>query len=97
MSGFTVNQLIKRLEKLRDAGHGRKRVHVDTWSYENNLDANIMPVCGLGVSCVDMLDGDGAQALDSRGHEKTRNLVVLVGWGRSDSEGNISKEHPDAQ
>lgn len=90
--GFTVNQLIKRLEKLRDEGHGRKRVCVDTRSYENNIDANVMPVHGLGVEFIEMLDGDGFTAYDSRGNVRYSQPLVLVGERRANSEGDIVKE-----
>jgi hypothetical protein len=87
--GFTVYQLIARLEKLKSAGHGRKRVCVDRYSFENSLDAPIMNVHGIGVQCVPVMDDDGGTKYNARGEECTAHLVVLVGSRSANCKGEI--------
>lgn len=87
--GFTVNQLIARLQKLKDEGHGRKRVCVDRHSFENSLGADIVNVHGIGTQSVTVLDDDGCVKLNARGEECQSHVVVLVGANNADSKGDI--------
>jgi hypothetical protein len=92
IQGLTINQLHKRLGELISLGHGRKRIHVDTDSFKNNLDASICSVHGLGFQTVQILDDDGFCKIDSRGAHVEKPLITLVGICRSNSKGGIVEE-----
>lgn len=89
MSHMTVNQLKKKLERLVAQGHGRCRVVMDKLSFSPNDDATHLEVCGIGIENINLLDGDGFTAVDSKGREKSSNVLTIAGPCRCDEKGNL--------
>lgn len=85
-SAYTVNQLLKRMQSLKDAGHGRKRIVVDKESFAHNCESDgvtMLQLSGVGVEWVGHADGDGGTKYNKDGTESGSNVVVLVGDARS--------------
>jgi len=90
--GITVNALHKRLGKLIKEGHGRKTVCVAKTSFSHNCEIDgctILPVEGLGIEHIRIVDGDGGTALRKDGTERFRQTCLLVGDVAVDLKGNI--------
>ena len=84
--GYTVNHLIKKLQALKDAWHGRKRVVVDKESFTHNCESDgvtMLELSGVGIEWVGNADGDGGTKYNKDGTESGSNVVVLVGDSRS--------------
>lgn len=77
---ITLSALIKQLQKLEAAGHGRAKVAVDKESFwDGNGTFQICDVTGARASVVNLSDGYGFIEVDSRGQEKCRRMIVLDG------------------
>lgn len=79
---MTVNQLHKLLTKLIAQGHGRKAVYVDKASYRDNRESDgcvILPVYRGAMHTYRLFDDDGGIAYDSKGTERQRTSLVLIG------------------
>lgn len=91
MSSYTVDRLIKRLQALSAAGHGRKRVIVDKESFTHTCESDgvtMLPLSGVGIESVLNSDGDGGVKINKDGSESRSNVVVLAGDARS-SKGDV--------
>jgi hypothetical protein len=89
---MTLNQLIKRLQKLADAGHGRKRVCINKATFRHNLEGDGMvfhDVVGLGIQVVSVMDDDGGTKWRADGTEATSTIVVLAGGSGANSDGEL--------
>lgn len=89
---FTVAALHKRLGKLIEQGHGRKIVHVDKSSFQNNLEEDgcvIMEVAGLGVEWIRTIDGDGGTKYRSDGTEAGQTVLILAGCAGANMNGDL--------
>lgn len=79
---MTVNQLQKLLLKLIAQGHGRKTVYVDKSSFRDNRESDgciILPAYRAALQTYRLFDDDGGQAFDSKGVERQRTSLVLIG------------------
>jgi hypothetical protein len=92
---MTITELHKRLGKLIQQGHGRKKVCVWKTSFQHNCEADgvvILDLAGLGMMQVPQDDGDGCIRINQDGTESTRQCLVLVGDVQADSKGDIVEE-----
>lgn len=80
---MTVNQLIKHLEAIKDAGHGRKPVCIDKGDFGHVLEDD--GCCILDIETVSeprfvyTSDDDGGTKENADGSESGRMTVVLGG------------------
>jgi len=87
---MTLNQLHKRLGKLIEEGHGRRKVCVDKETFTHNCEDEgvvILDVSGVGVETITIMVDDSTERAD--GSERLRQTVVLVGDDAADKNGNI--------
>jgi hypothetical protein len=90
---MTINQLQKLLTKLIAQGHGRKAVYVDKGSYRDNRENDgcvILPVYRGAIHTYILFDDDGGHAYDSKGVERHRTSLVLIG----DSGSTVNEHMP---
>lgn len=77
---MTINRLIRELELIRD-NQGNVRVCVNSDAFHeiavNWPDGTLLKVGGVEFVCVEMADGDGFTAQDSRGRAKMARLAVI--------------------
>lgn len=95
---MTVQGLHSRLGKLIDEGHGRKHVHVDKTSFQDNREGDgvtILPLEGLGVRLLNVADDDGGSKFNKDGSESMRQTCVLVGNAAANMKGDIVDGWPN--
>lgn len=79
---MTLHQLHKQLTKLIAQGHGRKTVYVDKGSFRDNRESDgciILPVYRGAMHTYRLANDDGGIAYDSKGIERQRTSLVLIG------------------
>lgn len=92
---FTVAALHKALGKMIVDGHGRKPVWVNKDSFHHNCEDDgcvVLPVEGLGIIAVPMIDDDGGTKYDSKGREVHKTVCVLAGNAGSCADGKLLSE-----
>ena len=73
---MTINQLIKKLQKLEKECPRNTHVTVD-WAELMNQDYTYSPIKGLSVEYANLADGDGCSTFRKDGTEIMRHFLVL--------------------
>lgn len=78
---MTINQLLKKLTLLKNAGHGRRLVCVDKTKCTHPLEGDgccIMPITSAELNTHEMLDEDGGTKYLANGTGATRKALVIT-------------------
>lgn len=73
---MTINQLIKKLQKLEKEYPRGTQVTVD-WKELQNDDLTFSPIKALDVECAGVRDGDGYTLYRKDGQQVLKHFVVL--------------------
>ena len=73
---MTINQLIKKLQKLEKECPRNAIVAVD-WASLQSPDWSYSPVHGIDVEYAPLADGDGCMQYTKNGQEIMRTVVIL--------------------
>jgi len=79
---MTLNQLHKKLGKLIEKGHGRRRICVDKQSFQHPLESDgctILPIERIDVRWIANADDDGGTKENKDGTESGSTLVIIAG------------------
>lgn len=88
---MTLNELHKRLTKLIEQGHGRRRVSVDKPSFQDNRESDgctILPICQVYAQWIPDADDDGGIATNKDGTEHGR-VTVVIGGSTAEPQGDV--------
>lgn len=79
---MTLNNLYKRLGKLIEQGHGRRRVSIHKETFHDNRENDgcvILPICEVYTQWIPDVDDDGFLATNKDGSERGRVTVIFGG------------------